>query len=121
MKISPKLWFNPFLVKIHKYVAFSYEKVVQILGICCNLQKNCKKYTIAHKAKICLKWLPWGRSYDHNFLRFSAIFGNFRQFSAKQLAFFSKTNVMINFFAKVNSSLSKKRQFFRQFFGRKKS
>jgi hypothetical protein len=29
-----------------------------------------------------------GRCYDHNFLRFSTIFG-------KKLAFFSKTNVMI--------------------------
>jgi hypothetical protein len=31
---------------------------------------------------------PWGRCYDHNFLRFLAIF-------CKKLAFFSKTNVMI--------------------------
>jgi hypothetical protein len=31
---------------------------------------------------------PWGRCYDHNFLRFWAIL-------AKKLALFSKTNVMI--------------------------
>jgi hypothetical protein len=34
----------------------------------------------------------WGRCYDHNFLRFFPIFG-------KKLTFFSKTNVMIKFFA----------------------
>jgi hypothetical protein len=38
---------------------------------------------------------------------------DFCQFSAKKLAFFSKTNVMITFFAKTSSSLSKKRQYFR--------
>jgi hypothetical protein len=41
------------------------------------------------------------------------IFCDFRQFSAKKLAFFSKTNVMIKIFAKTSSSLSKKRQYFR--------
>jgi hypothetical protein len=41
------------------------------------------------------------------------IFGVFCQFSAKKLAFFSKTNVMITIFAKTSISLSKKRQFFR--------
>jgi hypothetical protein len=47
------------------------------------------------------------------------IFGVFCQFSAKKLAFFSKTNVMITIFAKTSISLSKKRQFFRQIFRRK--
>jgi hypothetical protein len=41
---------------------------------------------------------------------------DFRQFSAKKLAFFTKTNVMITIFAKTSSSLSKKRQFFAKFF-----
>jgi hypothetical protein len=41
------------------------------------------------------------------------IFCDFRQFLAKKLPFFSKTNVMIKIFAKTSSSLSKKRQFFR--------
>jgi hypothetical protein len=41
------------------------------------------------------------------------IFCDFRQFSAKKLAFFSKTNVMVKIFAKTSSSLSKKRQHFR--------
>jgi GH18 family chitinase len=41
------------------------------------------------------------------------IFCDFCQFSAKKLAFFSKTNVMITIFAKTSSSLSKKRQYFR--------
>jgi hypothetical protein len=45
------------------------------------------------------------------------IFCDFCQFSAKKLAFFSKTNVVINFFSKSSSSLSKKRQYFRQIFG----
>jgi hypothetical protein len=44
--------------------------------------------------------------------KFSAIFC---QSSAKRLAFFSKNNVMIILIAKTSSSLSKKRQFFRQF------
>jgi hypothetical protein len=49
------------------------------------------------------------------------IFGDFRHFSSKKLAFFSKTNVMIIFLQKLHgSSLSKKRQFFRHFFGEKK-
>jgi hypothetical protein len=42
--------------------------------------------------------------------QFSAIFANLRR---KQLAFFSKTNVMITLFAKTSSCLSKKRQYFR--------
>jgi hypothetical protein len=46
------------------------------------------------------------------------IFCDFCLFSAKKLAFFSKTNVMITIFPKTISSLSKKRQFFAaKFFG----
>jgi hypothetical protein len=41
------------------------------------------------------------------------IFGDFRQFSAKNLAFFLNTNVMITFSAKLPFVLSQKRQFFR--------
>jgi hypothetical protein len=33
-------------------------------------------------------------------------------FFGEKMAFFSKTNVMINFFSKNKSSLSKKRQYF---------
>jgi hypothetical protein len=44
------------------------------------------------------------------------IFCDFSQFSAKKLAFFSKTTVMIKIFAKTSSSLNKKRQFFAKFF-----
>jgi hypothetical protein len=47
------------------------------------------------------------------------IFGDFCQFSAKKLAFFSNTNVMINFFSKFSFVLSQKRQFFRKNFWRK--
>jgi hypothetical protein len=43
------------------------------------------------------------RCYDHNFLRFLPIFG-------EKMAFFSKTDVMINFFAK-NANI------FAKFFG----
>jgi hypothetical protein len=50
-----------------------------------------------------------GRCYDHDFRRF------FFQFSAKKLAFFFNTNVMINFF----QNLAQKRQFFRKTFQRK--
>jgi hypothetical protein len=42
------------------------------------------------------------------------IFGNFRQFSAKKLAFFSQTNVMIKILHNLGFVLSQKRQFFRQ-------
>jgi hypothetical protein len=45
------------------------------------------------------------------------IFCDFCQFSAKKLAFFSKTNDMITIFAKSSSSLSEKRQYFLQYFG----
>jgi muramoyltetrapeptide carboxypeptidase LdcA involved in peptidoglycan recycling len=50
---------------------------------------------------------------------FITIFCDFSSFSAKKLAFFSKTNVMITIFGKTSSSLSKKRQFFRKNFWRK--
>jgi hypothetical protein len=43
------------------------------------------------------------------------IFCDFRQFSTKKLAFFSKTNVMINLF-KIYLFFSQKRQFFRKNF-----
>jgi hypothetical protein len=43
------------------------------------------------------------------------IFCDFCQLTAKKLAFLSKTNVMINFFEKTSSHLSKKRQYYRQF------
>jgi hypothetical protein len=42
------------------------------------------------------------------------IFCEFSQFSAKKLAFFLNTNVMINFFSKFSLVLSRKRQFFSQ-------
>jgi hypothetical protein len=45
------------------------------------------------------------------------IFGDFCQFSAKKMAFFSKTNVMINFFSKTSSSLSKNANIFTNVFG----
>jgi hypothetical protein len=41
------------------------------------------------------------------------IFCDFRQFSMKKLAFFSKTNVMIIFKKKLSFVLSQKRQYFR--------
>jgi hypothetical protein len=41
------------------------------------------------------------------------IFCDFRPFSAKKLAFFSKTNVMIKIFAKTSFVWNQKRQFFR--------
>jgi hypothetical protein len=44
------------------------------------------------------------------------IFCNFRQFSAKKLAFFSKTNVIIKILHNLAVS-SQKRQFFPEFFG----
>jgi hypothetical protein len=48
--------------------------------------------------------------------QFSAIFANSRR---KKVEFFSKSNVMIIFFPQNCSSLSKKRQYFRQNFRRK--
>jgi hypothetical protein len=48
------------------------------------------------------------------------IFCDFRQFSAKKLALFSKTNVMIKILHNICSFVfSQKRQFFGQFFGEK--
>jgi hypothetical protein len=47
------------------------------------------------------------------------IFGNFRQFSAKKLAFFSQTNVMIKILHNLGFVLSQKRQFFRRIFRQK--
>jgi hypothetical protein len=48
------------------------------------------------------------------------IFGDFSQFSAKKLAFFLNTNVMINFFQNIPSFvLSQKRQFFHKNFWQK--
>jgi hypothetical protein len=47
------------------------------------------------------------------------IFCDFCQFSAKKLAFFSKTYVMINCFSKFGFVLSHKRQFFANCFRRK--
>jgi hypothetical protein len=47
------------------------------------------------------------RCYDHNFLRFSA----------KKLAFFLNTNVMINFFKILLCVQSKNADFFAKFFG----
>jgi hypothetical protein len=45
------------------------------------------------------------------------IFGNFSQFSAKKLAFFLNTNVMINFFHNLALFRVKNANFFAQFFG----
>jgi hypothetical protein len=47
------------------------------------------------------------------------IFCDFSQFSAKKLAFFSKTNVMINFFSKFSFVLSQKTPIFSQKFSAK--
>jgi hypothetical protein len=44
-------------------------------------------------------------------------FCDFCQFSVKKLAFFSKTNVMINFFSKSGFVLSQKTPFFAKFLG----
>jgi hypothetical protein len=53
--------------------------------------------------------LIWGRCYDHNFLRFC-------QFSAKIMAFFSKTNVMINFLNNLALFWANNADFFADFF-----
>jgi hypothetical protein len=45
------------------------------------------------------------------------IFCDFYPFSAKKLAFFSKTSVMITIFAKTSFVLRQKRQFFAEIFG----
>jgi hypothetical protein len=52
----------------------------------------------------------WGRCYDHNFLRFLTIFG-------EKVAFFSKTNVMINILHKLALFWVKNANFFAEFFG----
>jgi hypothetical protein len=46
------------------------------------------------------------------------IFCDFQQFSAKKLAFFSKTNVMIKILNNLALFWVKKRQFFAEFFGK---
>jgi hypothetical protein len=51
--------------------------------------------------------MSWGRCYDHNFLRYLPIFG-------EKIAFFSKTNVMIQFLHNLALFF---RQIFRQIFG----
>jgi hypothetical protein len=53
----------------------------------------------------------WGRCYDHNFLRFSPIFG-------EKLAPFSKHNVMISFFHNLALFCVKNANFFADFFGK---
>jgi hypothetical protein len=45
------------------------------------------------------------------------IFGDFRQFLAKKLAFFSKTNVMIKIFHNLALFWVKNANFFAEFFG----
>jgi hypothetical protein len=45
------------------------------------------------------------------------IFCDFSQFSAKKLAFFTKTNVMINFFQNLALFWDKNAIFFAEFFG----
>jgi hypothetical protein len=52
-----------------------------------------------------------GRCYDHNFLRFSPIF-------AEKFGVFLKNQCYDQIFAKSSSSVSKKRQYFRQIFRR---
>jgi hypothetical protein len=49
--------------------------------------------------------IPWGRCYDHNFLRFLTIFG-------KKLAFFSKNNVMVKILHNLALFLIKNAEFF---------
>jgi hypothetical protein len=53
-----------------------------------------------------------GLCYDHNFLRFSTLFG-------EKYCVFLKNQCYDHIFAKTRSSLSKKRQHFRQIFRRK--
>jgi hypothetical protein len=61
----------------------------------------------------------WFKAYFPGVDVMITIFCYFRQFSTKKLAFFSKTNVMINFLQKTCSGLNKKRQYFRRKFWRK--
>jgi hypothetical protein len=59
-----------------------------------------------------LRMYIWGRCYDHNFLRFSPIFG-------EKIGAFLKNHCYDQVFRKTSFSLSKKRQYFRQIFRRK--
>jgi hypothetical protein len=52
----------------------------------------------------------WGRCYDHNFLRFSPIFG-------KKIGVFLKNQCYDQNFAYFSFVLSQIRQFFAEFFG----
>jgi hypothetical protein len=61
-------------------------------------------------ARLNKKWRIRGRCYDHYFRRFLPIF-------CEKMAFVSKTNVMIIFFSKTSSSLSKNANIFAKFFG----
>jgi hypothetical protein len=49
---------------------------------------------------------PWGRCYDHNFLRFLPFFG-------ENIGVFLKNQCYDQFFSKNKSSLSQKRQYIR--------
>jgi hypothetical protein len=54
----------------------------------------------------------WGRCYDHNFLRFSTIYG-------EKIGVFLKYQCYDQFFSKFSFVLSQKRRFFRKIFRRK--
>jgi hypothetical protein len=58
-----------------------------------------------------IKLHSWGRCYDHNFLRFSTIFG-------KKIGVFLKKQCYDQNFALFSFVLSKKRHFFAEFFGK---
>jgi hypothetical protein len=62
--------------------------------------------------KVDLKLSTWGRYYDHNFLRFSTIFG-------EKIGVFLKNQCYDQNFAYLSFVLSQKRQFFRWIFRRK--
>jgi hypothetical protein len=53
---------------------------------------------------------PWGRCYDHNFLRLSTIFG-------EKIGAFLKNQCYDQIYAYLSFVLSQKRHFLRQFFG----
>jgi hypothetical protein len=53
----------------------------------------------------------WGRGYDHDFLRFSTIFG-------EKIGVFLKNQCHDKNFAKFGFVLRQKRQFFADFFGK---
>jgi hypothetical protein len=75
------------------------QKPPSQLFFCCSIfsirdKKECS-FSTANKSQECASnRVTRGRCYDYNFLRFLLIFG-------KKLAFFSKTNVVINFFQKL--------------------